>query len=230
MRAGSTKGDASPNRTLERRGPLADAFDELARPQATSPTNAWRWPAVVAVLLLAAMACGLGWLAVGHRGRPWQRLRSRPVLDAELLELVDVLRAELGCRRPVEVRQADDLATAATIGWRRPVLLLPADWTTWTADQRRAVLAHEIAHARSHDFLALLFGQLGLVLHFYHPLLHWLMNRLRLEQELAADAAAASVSGGQRQYLTTIAELALRQQDRPLLWPARRFFRHKPLS
>ena len=49
------------------------------------------------------------------------------------------------------------------------------------------------------------------------------MNRLRLEQELAADAAAASVSGGQRQYLATIAELALHQQDRPLLWPARTF-------
>ncbi len=187
------------------------------------PTSAWHWPAVVAVLLLAAMACGLGWLMLGVAAVRWQRLRSRPVLDRELLELVDVLRAELGCRRPVEVRQADDLATAATIGWRRPVLLLPADWTTWTADQRRAVLAHEIVHARSHDFLALLFGQLGLALHFYHPLLHWLIGRLRLEQELAADAAAASISGGQRQYLMTIAELALHQQDRPLLWPARTF-------
>ncbi|MGA2257104.1 MAG: M56 family metallopeptidase [Thermoguttaceae bacterium] len=101
---------------------------------------------------------------------------------------------------------------------------MPADWTTWTVEQRRAVLAHEIAHARSNDFVALLVGQLGLALHFYHPLLHWLIGRLRLEQELAADAMAASVSGGQQQYLTTIAELALRQQDRPLLWPARAFF------
>ena len=197
--------------------------DELAGPPASAAANAWHWPAVVAVLLLAAMVCGLGWLVLGIVAVRRQRLRSRPVRDGQLLELVDVLRAELGCRRPVEVRQSDDLATAATIGWRRPVVLLPADWTAWTAEQRRAVLAHEIAHARSHDFLALLFGQLGLVLHFYHPLLHWLMNRLRLEQELAADAAAAGVSGGQRQYLTTIAELALRQQDRPLLWPARTF-------
>ena len=144
--------------------------------------------------------------------------------DVSLLELIEVLRAELGCRRPVEVRQADDLATAATIGWRRPVVLLPVDWTAWTPEQRRAVLAHEIAHAGSDDFLAILVGaNSDLVLHFYHPLLHWLMNRLRLQQELAADAAAAGVSGGQRRYLTTIAELALRQQDRPLLWPARTF-------
>ena len=48
----------------------------------------------------------------------WQVLRSRPVLDGKLLELVDVLRAKLGCRRPVEVRQCDDLVTAATVGWR----------------------------------------------------------------------------------------------------------------
>jgi hypothetical protein len=40
---------------------------------------------------------------------------------------------------------------------------------------------------------------------------------------LAADAEAASVSGGQRQYLLTIGELALRRQDRSLFWPARAF-------
>ncbi len=198
-------------------------WDELANPQTTTATSAWHWPGIMAVLLLAAMACGLGWLVLGVLAVRWQRLRSRPVLDGELLELVDLLRAELGCRRPVDVRQTDDLTTAATIGWRRPVLLLSADWSDWTADQRRAVLAHEIVHARSHDFIALLVGQLGLALHFYHPLLHWLIGRLRLEQELAADAAAASVSGGQRQYLMTIAELALRQPDRLLLWPARTF-------
>ncbi len=182
-----------------------------------------RLPAAAAAVMLAAMAAGLTWLVLGVVAVRWQRQRTRPVLDQELLELVEALRAELGCGRPVEVRQSDDLATAATIGWRRPLVMLPVDWTTWTVDQCRAILAHEIAHARSHDFLALLLGQLGLALHFYHPLVHWLMGRLRLEQEVAADAAAAGVSGGQRQYLTTIAELALRQHDRPLLWPARAF-------
>ncbi|MEN6451307.1 MAG: M56 family metallopeptidase [Thermoguttaceae bacterium] len=196
-------------------------LDELSVPVATS--DAWRWPATVAMLLLVTMSCGLAWLLAGFLAVRWQRRRSRPICDREVLELVDLLEAELSCRRPVELRQSNNLASAATIGWRRPVVLLPTDWTSWTVDQRRAILAHEIAHARSHDFLALLFGRLGLVLHFYHPLLHWLMSRLRLEQELAADAAAAGVTGGQWNYLTTIAELALHQPDRPLLWPARSF-------
>ncbi len=175
------------------------------------------------MLIMVAMICGLGWLVLGVMAVRRQVLRSKPVVDGKLLELVDVIRAKMGCHRPVEIRQCGDLVTAATVGWLRPVILLPVDWQTWTDDQRHAVLAHEIAHARSQDFLALLCGQFGLMLHFYHPLMHWLMNRLRLEQELAADAAAASVSGGQRQYLTTIAELALRKQERPLLWPARTF-------
>jgi hypothetical protein len=183
----------------------------------------WRWPAVVAVVLFAAMTCGLGWLILGITATRWQQRRSKTVSDAELSELIDVLRAELGCLRAVEVRESSDLATAATLGWRRPVVLVPADWRSWTPEQRRAVLAHEIVHARSQDSVALLFGQLGLMLHCYHPLLHWLMSRLRLEQELAADAAAASVSGGPRQYLSTIAEIALLTQDRRLSWPTRTF-------
>jgi beta-lactamase regulating signal transducer with metallopeptidase domain len=198
-------------------------LDEFAKPQAAADAHIWRWPTIVAVVLLGAAAFGLGWLLLGVAAVRQQRLRSEPVRDSAVLELIDVLRAELGCVRPVEVRWSADLVTAATIGWRRPVVLLSSDWSTWTSQQLRAVLAHEIAHARSHDFLALLFGQLGLVLHFYHPLVHWLLNRLRLEQELAADAAAANVSGGQRQYLIAIAELAVRQQGRSLAWPARAF-------
>jgi beta-lactamase regulating signal transducer with metallopeptidase domain len=197
--------------------------EALLRPQAAGPESAWRWPATIAALLFAALLCGLVRLvlSVAAVDRVW--FRSRPVLDGEISELVDVLRAELGCRRPIEVRQSDELVTAATIGWLRPVVLLPADWRSWTTEQRHAVLAHEVAHAQSHDLLALFCGQLGLVLHFYHPLVHWLVSRLRLEQELAADTAAAGISGGRWKYLTTIAELALRQQDHPLSWSAQTF-------
>jgi len=197
--------------------------DELARSQPGAATASWRWPAVVAIVFLAGVAGGLAWLGLGLWAVRSHRARSQPVKDPALLELVDVLCAELGCRRPIEVRQSDELVSAATLGWRRPVILLPAEWTGWTGPQRRAVLAHEIVHVCRSDFLAVVLGQLGVVLHFYHPLVHWLMGRLRLEQELAADAAAASLSGGQRPYLAMIAELALRQQDRPLAWPARSF-------
>jgi beta-lactamase regulating signal transducer with metallopeptidase domain len=199
---------------------LADGLSgETARPEASH----WRWPAAAGVLFVVAAGLGAVWLVAGLVSVRAYRAGSRAIADASLLELVDVLRAKLGCRRRIELRQSDTLPAAATIGWRRPIVILPADWTAWTADQRRAVLAHEIAHVRDGHFLGVLCGQLGLMLHFYHPLVHWLVHRLRLEQELAADAAAAGVIGGERRYLETIAELALGQSDRPLVWPARSF-------
>ncbi len=148
---------------------------------------------------------------------------SRPLNSPELLEQVDLLRAEMGCRSPVEIRECPHLATAATVGWRHPVILLSESWQTWTETQLRSVLAHEIAHITRGDFLATVAAQVGVVLHFYHPLVHWLANRLRLEQELAADALAAQVVGGSRAYLNAIGELALKQTEEPVGWPAHPF-------
>jgi beta-lactamase regulating signal transducer with metallopeptidase domain len=196
-------------------------LDEVSLPPERPAGPAWRWPAVVAAALLVSLAVGLAWLLVGLVAVWRYRVRSEPLADSELLELVDQVRAQLGCRQAVEVRQSGALVTAATIGWRRPLILLPTEWHAWTAAQRRAVMAHEIAHVVAGDFLATLCAQVAILLHFYHPLVHWLLRRLRLEQELLADAAAAVVSGGQQAYLTTIAELALRQEDRRLVWPAR---------
>ncbi|MBA3312840.1 MAG: DUF1559 domain-containing protein [Planctomycetaceae bacterium] len=80
-----------------------------------------------------------------------------------------------------------------------------------------------IAHVKRRDYLTAIASQAALAVHFYHPLLHWLAGRVRLEQELAADALAATVSGGRAAYLRTLAELALRRSDGRVAWPARAF-------
>ena len=83
----------------------------------------------------------------------------------------------------------------ATVGWRRPTLLLPADWRDWGETDRRAVVAHELAHVRRGDYVAGVWAQFCVAFHFYQPLVHWLTARLRLEQELAADAWAHGSRG-----------------------------------
>ena len=149
--------------------------------------------------------------------------RSAPLLDAQALEEFDILQAELGIPREIDLRESDDLLTAATVGWRRPVILLPRGWTEWTRGELRAVLGHELAHIAHYDYPAWLGAQAALILHFYNPLVHWLAARLRLDQELAADATAARLAGGERPYLRMLADMALRQTDAPLSWPARAF-------
>lgn len=207
--------------------PLPHAAASAAAQPAVQPARSdlfWSWlPGVAWGVLGCGVALGLLQLAGGLFSVRAYRRASRRLNDAELLELVDCLRAELCLTRDVEVCENAQLATAATIGWRRPVILLPTAWRAWTEDQRRAVLAHELAHVARGDYLTCVLAQLSLAVHFYHPVVHWLAARLRLEQELAADATAALLSGGRKNYLQSLAELALHNSERSLGWPAHTF-------
>ena len=116
-----------------------------------------------------------------------------------------------------------DLTTPATAGWLRPMLLLPADWREWDDTERRAVVAHELAHVIRGDYAAGLLARLAVVVHFYHPMVRWMAGRLHLEQELAADEMGARFAGGRSSYLLALSRLALEQEGRSPSWPARAF-------
>jgi beta-lactamase regulating signal transducer with metallopeptidase domain len=183
----------------------------------------WRWWNWAALALVGAMAMGLFRLATGLWAMRRLRSLSAALLDPAWRDDLEILRAEMGCRQPVELRSYANLDTPATIGCRRVLILMPGDWQTWDGAERRAVLAHELAHVCRGDFITGLLAQVCLVTQFYHPLAHWLSARLRLEQVLAADAWSARISGGTLPYLTTLAQLALRRDDRAPGWPARAF-------
>jgi beta-lactamase regulating signal transducer with metallopeptidase domain len=176
------------------------------------------WSDVLGTVLLAAAGVGLMRTALGLWMVHLCHKRSRVIDDPQLAAVAEELRLAMGCR-PVALRTCDELTTPAVIGWLRPVILLPADWQEWTDAERRTVLAHELAHVRRRDWLVALAAHFSTAIHFYHPLLHWLANRLRLQQELAADHLAAMHVGGHKSYLRALARLALRQDVRARAWP-----------
>jgi hypothetical protein len=202
---------------------LRGAWERLRRAQVPSPGGRLTWPKVVGLVFLTGIGLGLLRLFLGLWAVSACRRRCRLINDAALIGLTEILRAEMGCSGPVELRECPDLSTAATVGWWRPMVMLPSDWRAWTNTERRAVLAHELAHIQRGDYIAGLLARISVALHFYHPLVYWLANSLHLQQELAADALGARWTGGHRPYLLALASLALRQEDRSPGWPARAF-------
>ncbi|HKI20945.1 MAG TPA: M56 family metallopeptidase, partial [Isosphaeraceae bacterium] len=146
-----------------------------------------------------------------------------PVDDATMTELLDELHCAMGCRRLVALREVPDLTTPATAGRCRPVVMLPDDWRSWSDAERRAVLAHELAHIVRGDYATGLLARLAVVLNYHHPLVRWMATRLQLQQEQAADALGARFAGGTTRYLVALSSLALRQDGRSPCWPARAF-------
>lgn len=182
-----------------------------------------RWPLVVVGLALAGLAIGAVHLIGGLVAVKRLVRRSGAIDDADLIDAVATMRAELGIARPVAVRESAEVATPATVGWQRPVVLLPAAWRSWGDAERESVLAHELAHVEQRDFAAWLVARLAIVLHFYHPLVRWFAQRLQLDQELAADAAAVRLLGDRDEYLRALANLALATPMHRIAGPARTF-------
>jgi beta-lactamase regulating signal transducer with metallopeptidase domain len=200
---------------------------ELADPPTSEKVEVgWRWPAWLAAAILSGMVIGLARVVLGFVAMAKLLRGTRLVVDSSLLCLVEQLRARLDCHRLIEVREmtCSGGGSPAVVGWRRPVILLPANWRTWSAEARQGILAHETAHVAHGDVLMWLAAQAGVIAHFYNPLVHWLAQRLRLEQELAADACGAALAGGPKAYATILAQTALRQDEFQPLWAGRPFF------
>lgn len=181
-----------------------------ARIDAAMPWIVVVWSAGACTLSLR-MATGLVWI---------ERLRGLPqgAGHAAWQARLDALAVRFGMRRRVALRLVDSLDSPASAGWLRPVVLLPsALLTRMPVDLIEALLAHELAHIRRHDYLVNLLQGVVEALLFYHPVTWWLSRRIRIEREHIADQLAAQVTGEPRRLAIALSELSeLRNLQRHL--------------
>jgi hypothetical protein len=98
-----------------------------------------------------------------------------------------------------------------TFGWIKPVILLPAQVLTGLSQEAiEAILAHELAHIRRHDYLANLIQSTVEVVLFYHPAIWWLSRSIREIREECCDEIASEVCEDRLKVakaLTSLAEM-----------------------
>ncbi|KQN75924.1 peptidase M56 [Duganella sp. Leaf61] len=160
--------------------------------------------ALCAAVLSVRMALGLLWIE-----RTVQRNAGRhdPVQARWQARLSQMAQA-FGITRQVRLRMVEVLASPVTAGWWRPVVLVPAALAArMPPDLLEALLAHELAHVRRHDYLVNLLQNVIETLLFYHPAVWWLSNRIRAERELIADDFAARQLGEPRRLALALSEL-----------------------
>jgi hypothetical protein len=145
--------------------------------------------------LVAAWLAGVVVLSVWRMGgliAAWRltTLGTLPVArDVEALAAR--LAAKLQLRRPIRIVQSLVVRTPMVVGWLRPVILLPlAAVTGLSAFQLEAILAHELAHIRRHDYLLNLLQTVAETLLFYHPAVWWDCRQAVLGQACPATGDA----------------------------------------
>ena len=184
------------------------AFD-AARLERWLPVLVLGWLCGVAVLTLRLIS---GWLWV-------QRMKSHgasPAADG-WQHIVARLSRRLHIARHVRLLESTLVEVPTVIGWIKPVVLLPASALAGLSPQQlEAILAHELAHIRRHDYLVNLLQTLVETLLFYHPAVWWLSRRIRVERENCCDDLAVSLCGDPYTYAKALADLEeLRGAARP---------------
>ncbi|QDU07477.1 M56 family metallopeptidase [Gimesia aquarii] len=164
------------------------------------------WCIGVAVL---AVWNGGGWIVV-------HKLRSHGTapVDESLRLRMERLSRRLRVNRPVVLVKSMLVEVPMVIGWLRPMILMPASLlVNLSPDQLDAILAHELAHIRRHDYLVNLFQLLTESLLFYHPVTWILSRQIRIEREFCCDDAAIAACNDKSVLVQALAKV---ESSRPI--------------
>ncbi len=164
------------------------------------PVLVYIWIAGVTALSIRSLG---GWVVT----QLWKRRYVR-LADAFWQERMARLAKRLAISRKLCLWESAIAHTPAVIGWIRPVVLLPASAISGLApSQIEALLAHELAHIRRHDYLVNLLQTAIETLLFYHPAVWWVGRQMRAERENCCDDLAVAVCGDPLVYARALTEL-----------------------
>ena len=159
--------------------------------RATLDVTAWLVIAVATGVLVR-----ICWLAVGF-------IRLRAIVanatPADTLQPL-LLTLSQSINATAAITLSDDLQTPATIGVRRPLILLPRRILEMSLPVQRAVIAHELLHVRRRDWLYTVFEEFWCALLWFHPAARLLASRLSLSREMVVDEATLLLTRDRRAY------------------------------
>jgi beta-lactamase regulating signal transducer with metallopeptidase domain/thiol-disulfide isomerase/thioredoxin len=206
-------------RVVHTGGGIQPASKSPGAESAPSASSGARWGAgagsrigsiwLAGVLILAIR------LIVGSVCLAWLVRRSSEVPDAIAREC-RTIATRLGCRWPVRVRRTSEISIPCLAGVVRPVLLLPErDCNDVRSGDLRAILAHELTHARNHDVAWNLVAHVASIVLWFHPLAWRIRAAHSSACDAVCDAVAADLVGDVTSYSRTLARLAVRAAGKP---------------
>jgi beta-lactamase regulating signal transducer with metallopeptidase domain len=198
--------------------PVAGGIAPAMIPPSLSAGAVLALPWVVLAWMIGVVTRALwitsAWLAV----RRLVRSASEPV-DVMWVRVLERLQRDLRVDHHVGLRLSVLVDVPCVIGWLRPIILLPpAACLGLSPRQLEAVLAHELAHIKRHDFLVNSLQRIAEALLFYHPGAWWMSRQIRIEREHCCDDAAVAVCPDVVGYARALTALEVgRSASGPLL-------------
>jgi beta-lactamase regulating signal transducer with metallopeptidase domain len=146
------------------------------------------------LLMLVRLICSLSGVQI-------HRTKAVEIDDPVVLERLTELCRRLEIRKKIQLAASSTLKNPGVIGVIKPMVLIPVSMlTTYSTSDIEAIVAHELAHIRRHDYFINLLQMLIEALLFFSPAVWWISHRISMEREVCCDAAAMLATGQQFEY------------------------------
>jgi TonB family protein len=169
-------------------------------------TGLARHPAAPLILLLVVggvvvrlMSLGLGLVKLRRYRAGAGRFESLPPAIQELAACLGVLP---------EFRLSKEVQSPVTFGICHAVVLLPPRFAQMDAGRQQAIASHELLHIARHDWAVNLAEEFVLAALWFHPVIWWLVERIRLGREQIVDQQVVRMTGDRMSYLHALVEIA----------------------
>jgi len=111
---------------------------------------------------------------------------SRPAVEWKLF--VQKVSAQIGIQKNVQLWMSTLVSSPVTIGYLKPIILLPvAAMNQLSIQQTEAIILHELAHIRRHDYIINLVSKLIQSLHYFNPFTTAFLKIIQKEREKSCD-------------------------------------------
>ena len=165
------------------------------------------FPWVVSIWLVGVTLLLARYAAAWWRVRGLHQLASQTVCSA-WQATGNRIAARLGLDGVIRIVELAHIDVPFVVGCLRPIVVLPISvMSQLNVAQVEAILAHEFAHVRRHDYLVNLLQTLAETLLFYHPAVWWISTRIRDEREHCCDDVALGVCGDPVSYASALTEI-----------------------
>ncbi|EOZ92402.1 TonB family protein [Indibacter alkaliphilus LW1] len=165
----------------DEQSPLSADWKTKLQPYIPQLVNLWF---VGAILFLIRLAAGLSDINQLRR-------KNHTALSDEFQNFLTEKAIQLDIKRPVSLLHSIHVDMPITFGTWKPIILIPTSLLLQISPaQLEAIISHELAHIKRHDYIFNMIQRYLEVLYFFHPVFWWINNEIRKFREMACDEMA----------------------------------------
>jgi bla regulator protein BlaR1 len=172
---------------------------------------------ILAFLYLVVLTIPLQRLIKNYRYVQALRTYGLTKIDIDKRLFVDRVAAQLGITTKVKLWISEFVTSPATIGYLKPVILIPAAAvTSLTPQQLESILLHELAHIRRNDYLINLLINFIKAILYFNPFVKAFVRIIEKERERSCDEMVLQFQYNSKDYAAALLTLEKEQQQKAL--------------